>query len=162
MSRRAKKVPPSTLQKAALSSSCAQQLRIDLVADVHRGRVEEVSRATRGVVGVRHLSASTTLNGGWRCADAGRVVARARPDVMAATATGQKADGCQNEEQAIHVVFPRAETGTALGRSGHRRGNGSQLGAYHFEPTQCRKAGPVGLIGVKTVKIEQFVSIPPC
>ncbi|GAA4432163.1 hypothetical protein GCM10023155_26720 [Bremerella cremea] len=37
---------------------------------------------------------------------------------MAAATARQKANGCQNEEQTIHVVFPRAETGTALGHLG--------------------------------------------
>ncbi|RCS40630.1 hypothetical protein DTL42_24990 [Bremerella cremea] len=37
----------------------------------------------------------------------------------------------------------------------------SRLWQCHFEPAQCRKAGPVGLIGLKIVKIEQIVPIPP-
>lgn len=90
-----------------------------LVSDIERSRIQEVSRPASGVVRIGDLSGtSTTLNGRWRRADAGRVIAGARPDMMAAATSRQKAYGCQNEEQAIHVEFPRAFAGTALGRLG--------------------------------------------
>lgn len=135
-----------------------------LVSDIERSRIQEVSRPASGVIRIRDLGrTSTTLNSRWRSADAGWVIAGARPDVMAAATSRQKAYGCQNEEQAIHVEFPRAFAGTALGRLGVIGSSAKVQGSScrNLSLAKCLYwASPLGLIGLRSGKIEQIRSIP--
>ena len=135
-----------------------------LVSDIKRSRIQEIAWPAGGVVRVSDLGRTiAALNGRWRSTYAGRVVTGTRPDVMAAATTRQKAYGCQNEEQAIHGEFPRAFAGTALGRFGGHSFQHEGAGALrrNLSLAKCLYwASPIGLIGLRSGKIEQIRSIP--